>query len=92
MDVVLQVDNTGSTSANNVLATITPPTNDQGVRNLQLISSPAPNSRTVAGCGNTQYTWHYSMELQQNHKNVVFSLAAQGDNTNQITKQVTYNG
>ncbi len=92
MDVVLQVDNSGSGSANGVMATITPPTNDQGVRNIQLVSTPTPNPRDIARYGNTQYTWRYSMELQQNHKNVVFNLTAQGSNTNTLTKQVTYNG
>lgn len=92
MDVVLQVDNSGSGSANGVLATITPPTNDQGVRNIQLVSTPTPNPRDIARYGNTQYTWRFSMELQQNHKNVVFNLTAQGANTNTLTKQVTYNG
>lgn len=94
MDVVLQVDNTGSAPAYDVLATCDIPIGGQanGVKNIQLISSPAVNPRNVAGYSNTQYTWRYSMQLQQNHDTVFFDLSAQGSNTNSITKRVTFNG
>lgn len=91
LDVVLQVNNQGSTPAYNVQATCTPPSVDdtKGIDSVTLLSSPATNPATIDASGNVKFRWHYQILIQQT-KSATFALTAKGANTNQISTGATF--
>lgn len=89
--ITLTVNNNGMTTANAVQAAITPPATDtsSGPREIQLISGPSINPQDIGPSASVTYVWVYQFEIRSGRA-AIFSLTAQGTNTNLTSTTATY--
>jgi hypothetical protein len=91
MQVILQVTNTGSQTAQGVLASCVSPPESAGLRNIKLVSAASPDPQDIPRWDSCRYVWTYTFQIRHGYT-AIFDLGAIGINTNQVNTTASFTG